>query len=480
MPMPSPAPQKNANAIAAAWRARLPQAATAPLRVLLPQADAALAIAALAEFVAATLAAEQTLLIVLPDDEWLPEISNALDLSLRPLCLVLPGPGFAAGIALRATLALLKSRLARGGELSHVAAWDAQRRHIEQYAQLWQQALDWSARGTAAASRPAQASAQVAAQVTAQVTELFPVCILTATQVELLSPAPRDVLLLLQPQRLAAYLPQLLACGKCVLLLQDAAAGAGGGMVRVGAEARLKAELEMLAQELGDMELEFATVQAELAEFTREYHARVGSRMIELDALQARIARCYAERTAADAPAQRQAEQAQAKAEQSRREHKRFTELDRENEKLFAPSADLKRLFRQLAQKIHPDRASDESDRTWRSELMSEANRAYRAGDEMVLHEIFSQWQAGRSGQRTDMMKDSAPQGLAQQVARMQRRLAEIEAELNRLIASRLYELFAAANLARQRSRDLLQELVEQLDAQIAAARLRLEQLEAG
>ncbi|MCX7168841.1 MAG: hypothetical protein NTY41_00740, partial [Proteobacteria bacterium] len=152
------------------------------------------------------------------------------------------------------------------------------------------------------------------------------------------------------------------------------------------------------------------------AEFTREYHARVGSRMIELDALQARIARCYAERTAADAPLQHQAEQAQAKAQQSRREHKRFAELDRENEKPFAPSAGLKRLFRQLAQKIHPDRASNESDRSWRSELMSEANRAYRAGDEMVLQEILNQ----------------------------------------------------------------LQELVAQLDAQIAAARLRLEQLEAG
>ncbi|MCX7168924.1 MAG: hypothetical protein NTY41_01185, partial [Proteobacteria bacterium] len=183
----------------------MPRAAAAPLRVLLPQADAELAIAALAEFVAATLAAEQTLLIVLPDDEWLPEISNALDLSLRPLCLVLPGPGFAAEIALRATLALLKSRLARGGEVCHVAAWDAQRRHIEQHAEVWQGALDWSARGASAVRQPAQASAQV----TAQVTELFPVCILTATQFELLSPAPRDVLLLLQPERLSALLPPL-------------------------------------------------------------------------------------------------------------------------------------------------------------------------------------------------------------------------------------------------------------------------------
>ncbi|MFA7268536.1 MAG: hypothetical protein WC073_04255 [Sterolibacterium sp.] len=463
------APQKNANAnaIAAAWRASLAQAAAAPLRVALPQEGKDLAIAVVAEFVAATIQARQTLLLVVPDDEWLPELSNALDLALRPLCLVLPGPGFAADIALRATLSLLKSRLSRGGEASCADAWETQRRHLEQHAELWQAALDWSTSSIFEGSRPAR------------IGELFPVCVLAATQAEALAVSSRDAVLLLHSERLSAFLPHLPAYGKCVLLLHDAAPGASGELVRVDEGARLKLELEMLVQELGDMELEFATVQAELAEFTREYHARVGSRMIELDALQARIARRYAERIATDEAAQRQAEQAQAQAERSQREHRRFTELDQESEKPFAPSTDLKRLFRQLAQKIHPDRATDEIDRAWRSELMSEANRAYRAGDEMVLHDILSQWQTGRPEQRAQKMPATPPQGLAQQVARMQRRLAEIEADLNRLIASRLYELFAAANLARQRGRDLLQELAEQLDAQIAAARLRLEQLEA-
>lgn len=464
MPMPSPqSPPIDANAIAAAWRARLVHAADAPADIQLPHNDVDQAIAALAEFVSATLKAGQTLLVVVPDDNWLPEISNALDIALRPLCLVLPGPGFAADIALRATLSLLKSRLSRGGEASCSAAWDMQRTHIEQHAELWQATLDWCARSSIDNTRPEKAG------------ELFPVCILAGAQAEILTAAPRDVLLVLHPQRLETLLPQMLARGKLTLLLQDVEAG--GGMVQVDAETRLKAEFEMLAQELGEMELEFATVQGELAEFTRVYHARVGSRMIELDALQARIARCYADSIAADSAARHQAEQAQAQANRSAREHRRFTELDRESEKPFTPSADLKRLFRQLAQKIHPDRAVDEIDRAWRSELMSEANRAYRAGDEMVLHEILNQWRAGqhdRSPQR-----EAAPQGLARQVARMQRRLAEIEAELNRLISSRLYELFAAANLADQRGRDLLQELVEQLDAQIAAARLRLEQLEA-
>lgn len=459
---PQPAQPGDPQAIAAAWRARLAQVAAVPPRIPIRRGDTDQIIQALAEFSAASIQAGQTLWIVVADDAWLPELSNALDLALRPLCLVLPSPGLAAGITLRATLSLLKSRLARGGEAAYAAAWEAQRSNLQQHAALWQAALAWSARSSADRAWPAQ------------VGELFPVCILTSSQAEALDGATRDVLLLLHPERMSAILPQLLTRARQALLLYDATAV--GGMILINEESRLKTEFEMLAQELGEMELEFATVQAELAEFTRAYHASVGERMAQLDALQAEIARQYAVRITADAAAQQQARQAHAQAEQSRREYSRFAELDRENDKPFAPSTGLKRLFRQLAQKIHPDRAADEVDRAWRTELMSEANRAYRCGDEMVLREILGQWQAGQS---RDRPRTAAPHGLAMQVARMQRRLGEIEAELNRLVASRLYELFAAANLAQQRGRDLLQEMTEQLDAQITAARVRLEQLEA-
>ena len=60
-----------------------------------------------------------------------------------------------------------------------------------------------------------------------------------------------------------------------------------------------------------------------------------------------------------------------------------------------------------------------------------------------------------------------------------QRRLAEIDTELNTLLASRLYELFIAAKLARASGRDLLQEMSDKLDAQIRAAKERLGQLQA-
>lgn len=467
----------NALVLAATWGARLEQAATSPVNALLPSGKTALSIEALAECAADAIKAGKTLMIVVPDDEWLPELSNSLDLALRPLCLVLPAAGFAAGIALRATLSLLKSNLSRNVDNAgtpHDVAWEAQRGRLECHADLWRMALEWSAAGRNSGIWPEQ------------IGEIFPVIILPDTQVVTLAGEPRDRLLLVQPDRMASALQQLLERGKRTLLLRDASASAARELVPFDEDRRLKTELEMLAQEVGEMELEFATVQAELAEFTRRYHDRVGNRIAELDALQAQIAQQLASRNPVDIAIHQQAEQAREQAERSQREQTRFAELDREAEKPFAPSGKLKRLFRQLAQKIHPDRAENEEDRAWRTDLMSEANRAYRAGDEMVLHEILHQWQGGARKGRADQAerpgttsapRESVPSSLTLQIARLQRRLADINEQLDRLLASRLYELFAAANLARSRNRDLLEEMAGQLDGQIAEAKRRLEAL---
>jgi len=465
--LPQSTLKDDARSLAAAWRASLAPAPAAPAQMDVRSSHQDLTIDALAEFIAVSVLAGETLLLVVPDDECLPELSNALDLALRPLCLVLPGQGFAAGIALRATLALLRSRLSRVSEAAWCVAWESQHSRLDRQAALWQLTLNWSSSSQAFGARPAQIS------------ELFPVCIFPVVHAEAIGGAPRDLLLVFHPERMSATLPKLLTLGKRTLLLREVGATDASSLAPIDERARLNAEYELLSQELGDIELEFATVQAELAEFTRLYHEQVGARMTELDELHARIARRSASQTSVDETARYQADQAQAQADRSRREYRRFTELDREVEKPFAPSGDLKRLFRQLAQKIHPDRAEDDADRAWRSELMSEANRAYRAGDEMVLREILSHWQSGRQDRPFEKPRDPGTRGLARQVARMQRRLADLEAELNRLLASRLYELFVAAGLARQRGRDLLLEMVGQLDAQIELARQQLAQSEA-
>lgn len=93
------------------------------------------------------------------------------------------------------------------------------------------------------------------------------------------------------------------------------------------------AELAALETELAQRELDVATTQAELHSFEREYLQVVGIRYTELDRLEAQIA-----------------------------EYMAYLESSRD----FKPSESLKKLYREVAKRIHPDLATDEEERSRR------------------------------------------------------------------------------------------------------------------
>jgi hypothetical protein len=438
---------------AQAWLARL-QAPDGARFEHLPDCGPAL-VPALAALAAEAMARQQSLLLVVPDDSALPALSNALDLDLRPLCLVLPAAARVSAIALRATLSLLKSRLARAAADADGPAWTAQRQRLTENDALWRQCLAWSERNLDTEAWPDGLS------------KLFPVRILPLALASALS-EPADWVVLLAPAQLARDPGQAWPGARRTLLLGgDAAAGMPAA---ADPEARQRAELEVLTQELSELELELATAQAEIADFTRQYHSMIGTRMATLDELRAELAARRAEADLADTEAGQAAAAARERAEQTRRESGRFEEALNEVP-AFTPSGDLKKLFRRLAQKIHPDRATSEPERAWRTQLMAEANRAYQAGDEAALLEVMALWQEGAA-----MRAERPPAGdlLATQLARLKKRIADIEDELKRLFGSRLYELFTATNIARRAKRDLLKEMADRLDADIAAVRAQL------
>jgi hypothetical protein len=467
-----------AAAMARVWLARLDLQTTATTPVMPLPADFPQAIlaASLAELVRLVLGRGKTLLVALPDDQLLPEISNALDLLLRPLCLVLPAAPFASRIVVRATLSLLSGRMGRGldddADSGQVQAWQMQQQRVDAHSATWQACLDWSASDDRECQWPAG------------LVTLFPVNIVggypgpASAPVSEHSAGNYDYIVALTP----AHPPERLAPRQ--LLLQ--ARQMHGTLIRSDAEALLRVELAILTQEVGDMELELATIQSEIGEFARRYYERVGALLTELDTLRAQQAAHLAERATAENKAQGQTEtsggarekarqearEAQDRAEQSRREHSRYTEFATGEAQPFRPSRDIKRLFRRIAQKIHPDRADDEADRQWRTQLMSEANRAYRCSDEAALRDVLARWQNGQSGQKK-AAPDAPParEGLISRIEKIRLRLAEIEAELHRLFTSPLYELFIAARLARRQGRDLLDEMAADVAAQIAESR---------
>jgi len=407
---------------------------------------------ALALLVAAALAEQRSILIVTDDDAGLPPITNALDIAVRPLCLVLPAAEHILPIALRASLSLLKSRLARaddGGD----TLWANQRRRLAMADAEWRDCLAWCEQATTAEPRPAA------------LLRVFPALVLPYGLAQVWSASAEWVTVANVPSFIGSQ--QAWPGAQRTLVLNEGSSDAFGIPAVSDHQAGQRAEIDLLTQEVVDLELELATAQAEIADFSDRYHTLIGARIARLDAVQAELASRQLAANTDDIEAVRKADQTHERAWRSRQEHERFNERD--HAAPFRADADLKKLFRSVAQKIHPDRARNDADRAWRTQLMSEANRAYRANDRHALQEILSLWAEG--SQPTGAPTADATE---YELAHLKRRIAEIEAELNRLFASRLYELFTAAGIARRAGRDLLLEMAERLDADILLAESQL------
>lgn len=237
------------------------------------------------------------------------------------------------------------------------------------------------------------------------------------------------------------------------------------------------AELAALEAELAERELELATTQAELHSFEREYLRIVSVRYAELDEIEAEIAKYLAFLNPKDSTARQQAEQTWAKAQDSKRTaYDNFT--DRESSRDFKPWENLKKLYREVAKHIHPDLTTDEKERLRRQQLMAEANQAYEDGDEERLQAILYGWENSPESVKG---KGAAAELIRtiRKIAQVQERLKAIEAELEALRHLALYQLREKVIAAQQEERDLLAEMASQIDEQIAATKVRLEELRA-
>ena len=232
-----------------------------------------------------------------------------------------------------------------------------------------------------------------------------------------------------------------------------------------------KAELASLEMRLAERELDLATLQAELHSFERTYLRIVGSRLAELDEIEAKIAEAVARHKPKDRETQERASQARAQAQESAQAVE--AEHGADKREPFRPSDNLKKLYREVAKRIHPDLATDESERKRRHELMTEANRAYEEGDEARLEAILREWESS-----PESVKGEGPGAelvrVIRKIAQVEDRLKAIDEEIARLEESDLCRLKTQADQAEEEGRDLLAEMAAGVGQQIVEARGQL------
>jgi hypothetical protein len=236
--------------------------------------------------------------------------------------------------------------------------------------------------------------------------------------------------------------------------------------------ARKREEQTTIETELADRELRSANLRGELGAFERQYLHYVGSRYAELDELKASIAERAAKEQPSNDRAQRAAQEARARADETK---STAGEKATVSPRAFESSPEMKRLYREVAKRIHPDLTSDRKDRAKRQQLMAEANEAYERGDEARLNKIFTEYEWS-----PDAVQGEGPGAelirVIRRISQARGRLAEIEAELQELLRSDLYQLKVRVDEAQSHGRDVLKEMISKVDDQIAQAKRRLEQ----
>ena len=226
--------------------------------------------------------------------------------------------------------------------------------------------------------------------------------------------------------------------------------------------ARRREELAALEAEIAQREPFLAQIQADLLQFERLYLGVVGSRYDDLAKIEQEIARLQG-----------------LTPEEDLSEEQEGASLGEDavgcGQNRFHAEK-LKRLYREVARKFHPDLVQCEIERHHRHQLMVEANRAYQSGAEDRLQELLV---AGETLEVASQTPQSAEMiVLLRRISESRSLLSTIEANIEEILSSELFKLKQRVAVADTVGVNLLDELVSQVDRQIRKANNRLEHLQ--
>ncbi len=242
---------------------------------------------------------------------------------------------------------------------------------------------------------------------------------------------------------------------------------------------RLEKAVRAAETALIEYEIAVETFRVEVENFSRLHHQRLGPLHARLDELDAQIAEAVAARTQ-DPEDQRRADEARgAVLPMPRVEELFFGWIDSGgmlpeaqamlNEQSVSPpgrvrpSEEVRKAYRDLVRRSHPDLAQDEAERDRREAFLVRVNKAYAEGDGQALAALAEEWEAGPlPAAEAELLRSEELYARLEWLAQRKETLSQMAAELEESAIG------AMLKMAPDDPDTLLEEIAEKLLAQVA------------
>ena len=238
---------------------------------------------------------------------------------------------------------------------------------------------------------------------------------------------------------------------------------------------RKKADLAALEQALAENELLLSTYKGELHLFEKRYNQRVSVKYAELDQVKAGILELAARFFPNQQEFQESARSAREQANESAGENEENQSASPQDKK-FVPSENLRKLFREVAKKIHPDLTTDPKERERRHDLMARLNKAYDEMEEDKIRAILQEWEEGRHNEE-ELGLGARLVKTIRKIAQARRRLERIRLEIEQLQNSEMFKLKERIEAAETEGRDIIGEMIAEIDEKIETVKARVRKL---
>jgi hypothetical protein len=250
--------------------------------------------------------------------------------------------------------------------------------------------------------------------------------------------------------------------------------------------ARLTDEQENLEEQVIQGELSLETERSEAQHFRKRYYETVGKLYVDLDQIEAQLAQTLATKATREverSTSSGEKEIARDTADKAETAAQRAREQAEESSKeagiaaSIAPAikvtAELKSAYRKACKLVHPDRATNDTERSRRTRYMASINVAYERGDLIDIERLTLEFGADPEAVLGNDIGMQMVKSI-RRIAQLRRRLTEIDIGRQSLREDELYQLKVAVLDSEEMGGNPLQELAASLLQKISEQKITL------